>query len=54
MIGPSFDRTKLDNLTLGLDRNGGPEPVQAAAGDRAAVGVAAHHRATWAIRTTRC
>ena len=21
MIGPSFDRTKLDNLTLGLDRN---------------------------------
>ena len=23
MIGPSFDRTKLDNLTLGLERNAG-------------------------------
>ena len=21
MFGPSFDRTKLDNMTLGLDRN---------------------------------
>ena len=38
MFGPSFDRTRLDNLTLGLDRYAARNLHQAPAGHRAAVG----------------
>ena len=54
MIGPSFDRTKLDNLTLGLERNAARNLLQASGGDRAVVGIAAHHRRGCRRPTTRC
>ena len=43
-FGESFDRTRLDNLSLGLEQLRGPQPAQAAAGDRAAVPGTANHR----------
>ena len=54
VFGPSFDRTKLDNLTLGLDRNAARNLYKLPGGDRAVVGVAADHRAAVERPTTRC
>ena len=44
MFGPSFDRTRLDNLTLGLDRNAARNLYKLPLAIETAVGVTQDHR----------